>query len=161
MKIAFITIAALLSVVAAAPSSSDNTKCSVYGFKVDFSKIKSCCLKNTGGSDTSSSKHLDCTLPENKKNKFSKCVTSLGYATVVKCAVEDKPVDRYPDDMSKCTINGFKVDPIKISDCCLNNNGGAQNGSPQGCNLNTNDEGKFRRCVKDLGYATTIDCDYQ
>ncbi|KAG9320797.1 hypothetical protein KVV02_005407 [Mortierella alpina] len=157
MKIAFLTIAAFLSVVAAGRSGSDNTKCSVSGFKVNVANISSCCLKNGGGSDTSNPKHLDCTLTKSKKDKFSKCVKRLGYATVVKCA-GDKPTPPRPDGMSVCTINGFKVNPTKISDCCLKNAGGAQAGSPQGCNLNVAKVDKFKRCVKDLGFATTVDC---
>lgn len=157
MKIAFITIAALLSVAAAAPSRSDNTKCSVYGFKPNVANIVSCCLKNMGGSDTSNPKRVVCTLPVGKKNSFSKCVKRLGHATVVKC-VKGKPTPPKPKDMSVCKINGFKVDPAKISACCLKNGGGAQSGTPQGCNLNIQSEDKFKRCVKDLGFATTVDC---
>ncbi|CAO3574835.1 unnamed protein product [Mortierella alpina] len=160
MKIAFFTIAALLSVVAAAPSSSDNTKCSVSGFKVNPTRIQSCCLKNSGGFDTPDPTHLDCTLPESRGGRFSTCVKNLGYATVVNCGA-DEPAPSHPDDMSACTISGFKVNPSKISDCCLQNEGGAQAGTPQGCNLYIDSEGKFRRCVKDLGYATTVDCDYK
>ncbi|KAF9964240.1 hypothetical protein BGZ70_006727 [Mortierella alpina] len=160
MKIAFITIAALISVVAAAPSSSDNTKCSVSGFKINPTRIQSCCLNNMGGFDTSNPKQLGCTLPESSEKNFSNCVKKLGYATVINCAGQE-PAPSHPDDMSVCTINGFKVNPSKISDCCLQNAGGAQAGAPQGCNLNVADEGKFRRCVKDLGFATTVDCDYK
>ncbi|KAF9572153.1 hypothetical protein EC968_010239, partial [Mortierella alpina] len=167
MKIAFITIAALLSVVAAAPSNSDgNTKCNVQGFKPNYSKIGDCCLSNMGGSDRSTPNALACTLPGNREGSFRTCVKELGYATSVDCAAAKDDDSAWtpaphPDDMSACTIDGFKYDHSKVSDCCLNNGGGAQAGTPQGCNLYIDQEGKFRRCVKDLGFATTISCDYK
>ncbi|KAF9938393.1 hypothetical protein BGZ75_006226 [Mortierella antarctica] len=164
MKIAFITIAALLSVVAAAPSNSDgNTKCNVQGFKPNYSKIGDCCLSNMGGSDTSAPNGLDCTLPGNREGSFRSCVKKLGYATSVDCVAQDDeiPAPQHPDDMSACTIEGFKIDRSKVSNCCLSHQGGAQDDTVQGCNLHIDQEGKFRRCVKDLGFATTISCEYK
>ncbi|ORX80803.1 hypothetical protein K493DRAFT_320813 [Basidiobolus meristosporus CBS 931.73] len=66
------------------------------------------------------------------------------------------------DDVnSKCEVTGFKISFGKIKECCLNNMGGSDfKGKYLICTLPTGKEGYFRRCVKRLGYATTIDCEY-
>ncbi|KAK9766850.1 hypothetical protein K7432_003746 [Basidiobolus ranarum] len=61
-----------------------NSVCSVYGFKVSFSKIKECCLQNMGGSNFQGN-HLICTLPTVNEGLFRRCVKKLGYATSVDC----------------------------------------------------------------------------
>ncbi|KAF9275388.1 hypothetical protein BGZ68_010831, partial [Mortierella alpina] len=161
MKIAFITLAALLAVVSAAPSSADgNTKCNVQGFKPSYAKIGDCCLSNNGGSDVTESNGLDCTLPGNQEGSFRTCVKKLGYATTVNCAADTPAPPPEPADMAACTIEGFKINNSKVGECCLSSNGGYQDETVQGCNLYIDHEGRFRRCIKNLGFATTVDCEY-
>ncbi|KAG0248697.1 hypothetical protein BG011_009996 [Mortierella polycephala] len=59
-----------------------NSKCQVQGFKISFTKVNECCLRNMGGSDFKD-RTLFCTLPIGKEGYFRKCVKDLGYATVV------------------------------------------------------------------------------
>ncbi|KAF9300388.1 hypothetical protein BGZ74_007932 [Mortierella antarctica] len=62
MKIAFVSLAALVSVAMAAPGTPEvseatrskfdgNSKYSISGFRPSFSKIDECCLRNAGGYD--------------------------------------------------------------------------------------------------------------
>ncbi|KAF9271609.1 hypothetical protein BGZ74_005870, partial [Mortierella antarctica] len=87
MKIAFVSLAALVSVVMAARSKFDgNSKCSISGFRPSFSKINECCLKNTGGSDFDKKKStLKCRLSIGHEGPMRKCVKDVGFATVVNC----------------------------------------------------------------------------
>ncbi|KAG0282414.1 hypothetical protein BGZ96_000492 [Linnemannia gamsii] len=76
------------------------------------------------------------------------------------------------DPDSVCHIQGFKVSPTPIKECCLSHTGGFQykwidNSYKPGqkiqvmrCRLPIGEEGPFRKCVKDLHYATAIDCYY-
>lgn len=61
-----------------------NAKCDVKGYRINFGRVKDCCLRTNGGSwfhhDT-----LTCTLPIKKEGPFRKCVKNLGYATSVDC----------------------------------------------------------------------------
>ncbi|KAG0096250.1 hypothetical protein BGZ93_004834 [Podila epicladia] len=97
MKIAILSLAALVSVAMAAPGASEvsdaalskfdgNSKCSISGFRPSFSKINDCCLKNMGGSDVDKKKSiLKCRLPIGREGPMRKCVKDLGFATVVNC----------------------------------------------------------------------------
>ncbi|KAG0352306.1 hypothetical protein BG005_008254 [Podila minutissima] len=62
MKLAFVSLAALVSVAMAAPGTPEvsevtrskfdgNSKYSISGFRPSFSKIDECCLRNAGGYD--------------------------------------------------------------------------------------------------------------
>ncbi|KAG0230220.1 hypothetical protein BGW42_001087 [Actinomortierella wolfii] len=65
------------------------------------------------------------------------------------------------DGNSKCEVQGFKIGPTKIVNCCLKNMGGSDiQGKVIKCTLPIGKEGWFRKCVKDTGYATVVDCDY-
>ncbi|KAI9283745.1 hypothetical protein BC943DRAFT_99359 [Umbelopsis sp. AD052] len=65
------------------------------------------------------------------------------------------------DGNSKCEVQGFKISFSKVSDCCLKNTGGSNfENSTLYCTLPIKKEGRFRKCVKDLGFATSVDCDY-
>ncbi|KAF9330534.1 hypothetical protein BG006_006522 [Podila minutissima] len=96
MKIAFVSLAALVSVVMATPGAPEvseaarskfdgNSKCSVSGFRPSFSKIDECCLKNTGGSDVDKKSTLKCRLPVSHEGPMRKCAKDLGFATVFNC----------------------------------------------------------------------------
>jgi hypothetical protein len=77
--------ATLASLSMAAPRPFDgNAKCEVQGFKINYSKVTDCCLKNVGGSNFKDST-VYCTLPIGKEGYFRKCVKDLGYATSVDC----------------------------------------------------------------------------
>ncbi|KAF9312916.1 hypothetical protein BG003_005803 [Podila horticola] len=72
--------------VAAHPKFDGNSKCSISGFRPSFTKIKECCLKNKGGSDFDRKKNaLKCKLPISHEGPMRKCVKGLGFATVVDC----------------------------------------------------------------------------
>ena len=65
------------------------------------------------------------------------------------------------DGNSICEVQGFKVSFSKISECCLNNTGGSNfENNTLYCTLPISKEGSFRKCVKSLGYATSVECDY-
>ncbi|KAG0366390.1 MAG: hypothetical protein J3R72DRAFT_445127 [Linnemannia gamsii] len=67
------------------------------------------------------------------------------------------------DGNSKCSISGFKPSFSKIEDCCLKNMGGSDFNKKKRslkCKLPIGREGRMRKCVKDLGYATVVTCDY-
>ncbi|KAF9384370.1 hypothetical protein BGX21_001318, partial [Mortierella sp. AD011] len=62
----------------AAPRPFDgNSKCEVQGFKISFTKVKECCLRNMGGSDFKD-RTLFCKLPIGDEGPFRKCVKDLG-----------------------------------------------------------------------------------
>ncbi|KAK9761036.1 hypothetical protein K7432_014379 [Basidiobolus ranarum] len=65
------------------------------------------------------------------------------------------------DDVnSVCVVAGFKVNYSKITECCLQNFGGSSfKGNRVICTLPIGKKGYFRRCVKRLGYATSIEYD--
>ncbi|KAI1297791.1 hypothetical protein EDD11_006924 [Mortierella claussenii] len=67
------------------------------------------------------------------------------------------------DGNSKCQVSGFKPSFSKIEKCCLDLMGGSNFDKDHrrlGCTLPIKNEGPFRKCVKDLGYATVVDCEY-
>ncbi|ORX80802.1 hypothetical protein K493DRAFT_320812 [Basidiobolus meristosporus CBS 931.73] len=66
------------------------------------------------------------------------------------------------DDVnSTCEVVGFKVDFNEVMECCLKHSGGSNSLEDRLiCTLPTLREGFFRRCVKRLGYATTVECEY-
>ncbi|KAF9915875.1 hypothetical protein BX616_005166 [Lobosporangium transversale] len=66
------------------------------------------------------------------------------------------------DDVnSECVVHAFKPSWSAIKECCLSNMGGSDfRRNKLFCKLPTGNEGYFRRCVKKLGYASTVDCVY-
>ncbi|KAG0205299.1 hypothetical protein BGX28_003053 [Mortierella sp. GBA30] len=67
------------------------------------------------------------------------------------------------DGNSKCDVSAFKPDWSKINNCCLKNMGGSDESKlPKRlhCVLPINKEGRFRKCVKDLGYSSVVECVY-
>ncbi|KAG0036527.1 hypothetical protein BGZ82_004093 [Podila clonocystis] len=67
------------------------------------------------------------------------------------------------DGNSKCVISAFKPSWSKINECCLKNMGGSEFDKKKNhlkCKLPISREGPMRKCVKDLGYASVVDCDY-
>ncbi|KAG2171647.1 hypothetical protein INT43_008373 [Umbelopsis isabellina] len=65
------------------------------------------------------------------------------------------------DGNAKCDVKGFKISFQKVTDCCLKKNGGSWfHDDTLTCTLPIRKEGPFRKCVKDLGFATAVDCDY-
>jgi hypothetical protein len=74
----------LTALITLAYAFDGNSICEVQGFKISFSKVSECCLKNTGGSNFENNT-LYCTLPVSKEGPFRKCVKDLGYATSVEC----------------------------------------------------------------------------
>ncbi|KAI9303025.1 hypothetical protein BJ944DRAFT_251006 [Cunninghamella echinulata] len=62
-------------------------------------------------------------------------------------------------DLVTCNVTGFKVNYTKITECCLSNTGGSDSyADHMVCRLDIRGEGSFRRCVSQLGYAVSIDC---
>ncbi|KAG0329245.1 hypothetical protein BG000_000143 [Podila horticola] len=67
------------------------------------------------------------------------------------------------DGNSKCVISAFKPSWTKINECCLKNKGGSEfvkNKNYLKCTLPITRGGPMRKCVKDLGFASVVDCDY-
>ncbi|KAF9337479.1 hypothetical protein BG006_004506 [Podila minutissima] len=66
------------------------------------------------------------------------------------------------DGNSKCSISVFRPLFSKINECCLKNTGGFDfdKKSTLKCRLPIGREGSMRKCVKDLGFATVVKCDY-
>ncbi|KAG0036528.1 hypothetical protein BGZ82_004094 [Podila clonocystis] len=67
------------------------------------------------------------------------------------------------DGNSKCSISGFRPSFSKINECCLKNMGGSDFDKKKRslkCRLPIGREGLMRKCVKDLGFATVVNCDY-
>ncbi|KAJ2963239.1 hypothetical protein NQZ79_g1736 [Umbelopsis isabellina] len=65
------------------------------------------------------------------------------------------------DGNSKCDVKGFKISFSKVNECCLKKTGGSYfHDDTLTCTLPIKKEGPFRKCVKDLGFATSVDCDY-
>ncbi|KAF9210885.1 hypothetical protein CPC16_011458 [Podila verticillata] len=67
------------------------------------------------------------------------------------------------DGNSKCVISGFRPAWSKINECCLQNMGGSEFDPIKNnlrCTLPIGREGPMRRCVRSLGFATVVDCDY-
>lgn len=93
MKIAILSLAALVSVAMAAPAPTPapdtfdgNSKCEISAFRPSWTEITECCLQNMGGSDFDKKKnHLKCRLPIGNEGPMRKCVKDLGYASVVEC----------------------------------------------------------------------------
>ncbi|KAF9402813.1 hypothetical protein BGZ94_004804 [Podila epigama] len=81
---------------AAAPTTASyefdgNSKCQIAGFKISFSKVTECCLKNMGGSEFDGKKRVvNCVLPIGREGRMRKCVKDLGYATAVDCYYKSK-----------------------------------------------------------------------
>ncbi|KAF9369162.1 hypothetical protein CPC16_004710, partial [Podila verticillata] len=67
------------------------------------------------------------------------------------------------DGNSKCEISAFKPSWSSITECCLKNMGGSDFDKKKNhlsCTLPIGNEGLMRKCVKDLGYASVVECDY-
>ncbi|KAF8969286.1 hypothetical protein BGZ46_010705 [Entomortierella lignicola] len=83
----------------------------------------------------------------------------LSLVTLLPLAIMADP--RPFDGNSRCQVQGFKVSFSKINECCLTNMGGSDfKRNTLFCTLPIHNEGPFRKCVKDLGYATVVDCEY-
>lgn len=170
MKFTIVVLAALLSLAVAAPPEidRDNKKCVVKGSKMfDQNKVKECCLSNGGGSDTGKGlQQLTCTLHKTKEQMFRQCVKKLmnaGGPVVCKPNVIVKPPPKPFDGNSKCRASVFKTGFAKLNKCCLENTGGSDFDAKARvlkCTLPISKEGLFRKCCKDTGMATSVDCDY-
>lgn len=69
--------------------------------------------------------------------------------------------DKGFDGNAKCDVMGFKISFSQVTDCCLKKMGGSYfHDDTLTCTLPIKKEGPFRKCVKDLGFATSVDCDY-
>ncbi|KAG0352305.1 hypothetical protein BG005_008253 [Podila minutissima] len=66
------------------------------------------------------------------------------------------------DGNSKYSISGFRPSFSKINECCLKNTGGSDfdKKNTLKCRLPIGREGPMRKCVKDLGFASVVNCDY-
>ncbi|KAF9955354.1 hypothetical protein BGZ72_003806 [Mortierella alpina] len=159
MKIACVTIAALIAVVSAAPTNSDgNTECHVQGFTVNNADIADCCTTNLGGSEMTEWNALRCSLPEKRAGRFSRCVEKIDHGSSVGCAVGESTPPPSSYDMSVCTIDGNLINRPKVLECCLASGGGAQDEAIIGCNLSIGQEGEFERCINDLGFGNSVRC---
>ncbi|KAG0260961.1 hypothetical protein BGZ95_004323 [Linnemannia exigua] len=68
----------------------------------------------------------------------------------------------YADGNAKCEVSAFRPDWSKITKCCLDNTGGSnfdRDDNELQCTLPLGKLPMFVKCVKGLGYASTIDCD--
>ncbi|KAF9210887.1 hypothetical protein BGZ59_008802 [Podila verticillata] len=91
---------------------------------------------------------------------------SFANAPVAEASVGDAPITdaraKFDGD-SKCSISGFKPSFSKINECCLKNMGGSHFDKKKNalkCRLPIGREGPMRKCVKGLGFATVVNCDY-
>ncbi|KAF9210886.1 hypothetical protein BGZ59_008801 [Podila verticillata] len=88
----------------------------------------------------------------------------LALVSVAMAAPTSAPVaDAALSGDSKCSISGFKPSFSKINECCLKNMGGSDFDKKKNvlkCRLPIGREGPMRKCVKDLGFATVVNCDY-
>ncbi|KAF9586159.1 hypothetical protein BGW38_009156 [Lunasporangiospora selenospora] len=65
------------------------------------------------------------------------------------------------DGNSRCEVQGFKYSPPSVIECCLKHMGGSDfKKDTVFCKLPIGREGRFRKCVRDLGFATVVDCHY-
>ncbi|KAF9960535.1 hypothetical protein BGZ70_008573 [Mortierella alpina] len=170
MKFTIVVLAALASLAIAAASEidHDNKKCVVKGSKnFDQNKVQECCLSNGGGSDTGKGpKQLICTIANANEKKFSDCVKNLKDAAgPVSCKpnVIVEPTPPPFDGNSKCRASVFRTGFAKLNECCLKNMGGSDFDDKKrvlNCRLPIGKEGYFRKCCKDTGMATSVDCDY-
>lgn len=91
-------------------------------------------------------------------------VLALALVSVAMAAPAPVPVaDAALSGDSKCSISGFKPSFSKINECCLKNMGGSDIDDKKHvlkCRLPIGREGPMRKCVKDLGFATVVNCDY-
>ncbi|KAF9313584.1 hypothetical protein BGZ91_006256 [Linnemannia elongata] len=91
-------------------------------------------------------------------------ILSLAVLASVAMAAPAAPhADDTFDGNAKCEISAFRPSWSKINDCCLNNMGGSdfdQEKNHLNCRLPINNEGFLRKCVKDLGFAAAVECDY-
>ncbi|KAF9937834.1 hypothetical protein BGZ67_000876 [Mortierella alpina] len=94
MKIAFVTLAAILSVAMAAPPAmppvdrKNEIKCEVNAFKPSWSKLTACCKNSMGRSKLErdgKKVELECRLPWGKLVGFKKCVNDLNYSSIIDC----------------------------------------------------------------------------
>ncbi|KAF9937833.1 hypothetical protein BGZ75_006883 [Mortierella antarctica] len=170
MKFTIVVLAALVSLAIAAPPEidHDNKKCVVKGSKkFDQNKVQECCLSNGGGSDTGKGpKQLTCTLYKTNEGKFRQCVKNLKDAAgPVSCKpnVIVKPPPPPFDGNAKCRASVFRTGFAQLNECCLKNMGGSDFDDKKRvltCTLPISKEGNFRKCCKDTGMATSVDCDY-
>ncbi|KAG0022067.1 hypothetical protein BGZ81_008691 [Podila clonocystis] len=83
--------------------------------------------------------------------------------SVVLAAPTHEDKDKAFDGNSKCVISAFKPSWTKINNCCLKHHGGSEFDKVKNnlkCKLPIKREGPMRKCVKDLGYASVVNCDY-
>ncbi|KAF9568876.1 hypothetical protein EC968_002810 [Mortierella alpina] len=171
MKFTIVALAALVSLAVAAPSEvdRDNKQCVVKSRSKYFSqnKVQNCCLSNGGGSDTGKGpKQLTCTVSNSREQKFLECIEGLGREggpVYCKPNVIVKPTPRPFDGNSKCRASVFRTGFAKLNECCLQNMGGSKFNDKErylACTLPISKEGNFRKCCKDTGMATSVDCDY-
>ncbi|KAI8577140.1 hypothetical protein K450DRAFT_253801 [Umbelopsis ramanniana AG] len=66
----------LTALITLALAYDGNSICEVQGFKISFSKVSDCCLKNTGGSNFKNNT-LYCTLPVSKEGSFRNFVVTF------------------------------------------------------------------------------------
>ncbi|KAG0096249.1 hypothetical protein BGZ93_004833 [Podila epicladia] len=95
-------------------------------------------------------------------------LAALVSVTLAAPAPDDK--DHHYDDKdhhyggrSKCTIGAFKPSWSKIAKCCHKYKGGSDFDKDKNylkCKLPIYYEGYMRKCVKNLGYASVVDCYY-
>ncbi|KAG0352304.1 hypothetical protein BG005_008252 [Podila minutissima] len=90
-------------------------------------------------------------------------IAILSLATLASLAIAAPAPDADFDGNSKCTISAFKPSWSKLNECCLQNMGGSDFDKEKrriNCRLPIGNEGSMRKCVKDLGFASVVDCDY-
>ncbi|KAG0329243.1 hypothetical protein BG000_000141 [Podila horticola] len=90
-------------------------------------------------------------------------LASLAMAAPAAAPVAAPTPDASFDGNSKCEISAFRPSWTKISECCLKNMGGSDFDKEKNhlkCRLPIGNEGLMRKCVKDLGFASVVECDY-
>ncbi|KAG0022065.1 hypothetical protein BGZ81_008689 [Podila clonocystis] len=91
-------------------------------------------------------------------------ILSLATLASLALAAPAAPVhDAAFDGNSKCEISAFRPSWTKINECCLKNMGGSDFDKEKNhlnCRLPIGNEGLMRKCVKDLGFASVVECDY-
>ncbi|KAF9289477.1 hypothetical protein BGZ68_009281 [Mortierella alpina] len=94
MKIAVVTLTAVLSVVMAGPAPAPPVdpknviKCEVNAFKPSWAKLTACCKNSKGHAklDRENKKvELECRLPWGNLVGFKKCVNDLNYSSIIDC----------------------------------------------------------------------------
>lgn len=66
---------------------------------------------------------------------------------------------------AECITAGFKISYSKVTECCTTHGGGSMLFDGGGkypqhrCTLTNNNPAPFTQCVKDLGFATVVNCE--